>query len=247
MATLSPEVCGGALALARLSGLAVAAPLWSEGAMPASVRFAAVTLAAALVAPAITAPALAMPELLTLAGLELAWAVAVATTARMVLAAAEIGAHLMAQSLGLQFAGQYDAQGTSEDPMLALGRTAAGLAFVAAGGLHAVVAAAVRAPSTDWLTTSGALAPSAARAVHAAESAMGHGLSLAAPVMVAALASNLALALAQRVVASAQIIAVGFAATLLFGGAAALATAADFATGVEALAALAARTLLEVP
>lgn len=247
MAALSPEVCGGALALARMAGLAAAAPLWSEGAVPAPVRFAAVTLAAALVAPTMTAPALTMPELLALATLELAWGIAVAITARLVLASAEIGAHLMAQSLGLQFAGQYDAQDASEDPMLALGRAAAGLAFVAAGGLHAVVAAAARAPSMDWLAASGALATSAARAVAAAESAMGHGLALAAPVMVAALASNLALALAQRAVASAQIIAVGFAATLLFGGAAALATASDFVAGIEALAALATHTLLEPP
>lgn len=247
MAALSPEVCGGALALARLAGLVAAAPLWSEGAVPAPVRFAAVTLAAALLAPVSAAPALPLAELLPLAGLELVWGVAVATTARMVLAAVEIGAHLMAQSLGLQFAGQYDAQGTSEDPMLALGRAAAGLAFVAAGGLQAVVAAAARAPSADWLAGAAALVPSGTRALAAATSAVGHGLSLAAPVMVATLASNLALALAQRAVASAQIIAIGFAATLLFGGAAALVTATDFAAGAEALAALATRALLEAP
>lgn len=247
MAALSPEVCGGALALARLAGLASAAPLWSEGAVPARVRFAVVVLAAALVAPVSAAPALTMPELLALAALELAWGVVVATSARMVLAAVEIGAHLVAQSLGLQFAGQYDAQGTSEDPMLALGRAVAGLAFVTAGGLQAVVAAATRSPATDWLSASGALAPSAARALHAAESAAGHGLALAAPVMVAALASNLALALAQRAVASAQIIAIGFTATLLFGGGAALATSTDFVAGAEALAALATRVLLEAP
>lgn len=233
---------GAALVMARALALAATAPVLGDRDVPHSLRLGlAAILAAALAplraehAPPPTELAAFVPALVA----EAAAGLVAGLLARFTLAAAEVAGQLIGLSLGLGFAEQYDPRhGEASGILPVLARTVAGLAFLSAGGLAAAVAA-VAAPLPALGATT------AAAALDVAATAATWGLSLAAPVVLAALVGNLALALAHRAAPALNLFAVGFATSLLIAGAALLASSSSLASGLQRLAHRAVATLAE--
>jgi flagellar biosynthetic protein FliR len=133
----------------------------------------------------------------------------------------------MGLSLGLGFAAQYDVRaGESAGVLRTMLTTLGGLAFLAAGGVHAVVRSAAASPAE--ISQLAALAPAF---VHHATSAFAHGLSLAAPIVLAALAGNVALAVMNRAAPAINVFSIALSAVLVLGGVVLLATAAHLVAG----------------
>lgn len=234
LAALAP---GGLLAFARVAGLCATAPVIGDGDVPPSLRFGLALVLGAALAPLRGAVELSVSAL----AVELALGLIAGTAARFALAAVETAGQLIGISLGLGFAEQYDPRhGEAAGIVQVLARTVAALAFVGAGGL----AAMVRAAATPADLT--ALPGGAAAALALATSAATWGLGLAAPIVLAALLGNLALALAHRAAAALNLFAVGLAASLLVGGLALLATSAQLAAGMRAAAGRAVDALTDV-
>lgn len=61
---------------------------------------------------------------------------------------------------------------------------------------------------------------------------MGHGLALAAPIVLAALVGNIGLALISRAAPAANIFSIALAAVLIIGGLALVATSGDLIAGL---------------
>lgn len=242
MVTVAPELASATLVLARVAGLFAAVPVLGDGAAPRRVRLGLVVVTTALLTPmaAGAAPApVALEALAFAAALELAFGLVVAMTARFALAAAEIAGQLMSLGVGLHFAAQYDTQrGADDDAVVGLSRAVAGLAFLGAGGLDALIyaAAAPALPSGNAAQPADTLQHAALAALDLGTSAVSYGLGLAAPIVLAGLVGNLALAIAHRAVPAASLFAVGFSAVLLLGGAAAMSSADALVTGLGELA-----------
>lgn len=231
-----------ALVGARLLGLATAAPLTSEA--PARVRLAVVAAGTWALAPLAPWPPLEGGALLAATCIAFTYGLLTALAARFCLASVEIAGRLMSTSLGLYFAEQYDAQREADAGAVAqLARALGGLAFLAAGGLEAAVRAAAPTGTAGALPTTADLGSAATQVLAAGAGALADGLTLAAPLLVAAFTANVALALAHRAVAAANLFAVGFAAVLLLAGGIALASSGALVAGVQHLAARASAQL----
>lgn len=232
---------GAALVLARALALTASAPVLGDRDVPHSLRLGLAAILAAALAPLRAEHAPPPAELAAFVPALVAEATAgliAGLLARFTLAAAEVAGQLIGISLGLGFAEQYDPRhGEASGILPVLARTAAGLAFLAAGGLAATVAA-LAAPLPALGTTTAA-------ALDVAATAATWGLSLAAPVVLAALVGNLALALAHRAAPALNLFAVGFATSLLIAGAALLASSSSLASGFQRLAHRAVATLAQ--
>lgn len=235
--TLSEPEIGALIAtLARAGGLAATAPVIGDQGTSARARL--VFVLAITAALGLTHPPVELSALPLVASLELAVGIITGLTARIVLSRVAIAGQLMGLSLGLGFAAQYDVHaGESAGVMRSLTATVAGLAFLSAGGLESIVTSATAAPATVAHLT--ALGPSF---VHHATSAFGHGLALAAPIMLAALVGNIALAVMNRAAPAVNVFSVALSVVLILGGIALLATAAHFIAGATDTA----RTAIDV-
>lgn len=201
---------------------------------------------------ALSLPAL-VTRLLPALAVELGLGLLVGAAARFALAAVEVAGHLASQSLGLAFAEQYDPRlGGSTDIGRIIARTLAALAFLLAGGLEALVRAAAQPIDGHALGLATSAGPAAAAAAsglaadfaragsHAlrlATSATSLGLGIAAPLVLAALVGNLAVALAHRAANAINVFTVGFTVSILAVCAAALVATEPMIDGVRAAAA----------
>jgi flagellar biosynthetic protein FliR len=219
--TLSePEIGAVIAALARVGGLAATAPVLGDTGVSVRARLVFVLVVGAAVG-ANRAP-LAFSALPAVAAVELAVGIVTGLTARMILSRVAIAGQLMGLSLGLGFAAQYDIHaGESAGVLRTLCTTFAGLAFLAAGGLEAIVRSAAARPADLAQLTE--LGPAFVRHATAAFS---HGLALAAPILLAALVGNLALAVMNRAAPAVNVFSIALGAVLILGGAVLLATAA---------------------
>jgi flagellar biosynthetic protein FliR len=158
----------------------------------------------------------------TVAAIELAVGLATGFVARAIMASIAIAGQFMGLSLGLGFASEYDPHaGESAGVLRSLATTVASLAFLASGGLEALIRGAAAAPAD--LAQLSALGPAF---VHHATAAFAHGLALAAPITLAALVGNLALAVLNRAAPAVNVFSIALAAVLILGGTVLLATAA---------------------
>lgn len=233
-----------ALAMARLTGLCAAGPLLSDPELSRGLRVGFIAVIGAALAPLRLDEAAALlptpSAFATALAAELAFGLCIGAAARLTLSAAGVAGQLAGISLGLGLAEQYDPQ--RGEPAIAgqrLARTATDLAFVGAGGLDALV----RAAATPLANAD--LAGAAAYALRMATDAAGLGLGLAAPLLLAALLTNLALALAHRAAVAINLFTVGLAATLLTVGATALVTAPQLTHGLQLLVQRAVLALVE--
>ncbi|MEZ4365281.1 MAG: flagellar biosynthetic protein FliR [Kofleriaceae bacterium] len=228
-----------ALALARVAGLAFTAPLLGDASTSRRVRLVFVVAIAAMLAPLRLGAALS-PALPPALALELAAGLIAGTCARFVMARVETAGHLIGLSLGLGFAAQYQpSSGASASTTGILANTLGGLAFLAAGGLEAVVVAA--AGPTPSRPDDVLLRPDL-RAVGA--DALRAGLVLAGPVVAAALVANVGLALMNRAAPAINVFSINLIAVLLIGGLVVAAVGPQFVAGALASARTATEPLL---
>jgi flagellar biosynthetic protein FliR len=224
--TLSePEIGAYIAVLARVGGLAATAPVIGDPGVALRPRLVFVlAITAAVGATRAPLPFSALPAVVAV---ELAVGLATGLTARAVMSRIAVAGQLMGLSLGLGFASQYDPHaGESAGVLRSLVTTLASLAFLAAGGLEAVVRSAAAGPAE--LSQLTALGPAFVR--HAT-AAFGHGLALAAPTVLAALVGNLALAVMNRAAPAVNVFSIALAAVLILGGTVLLATAAHLVAG----------------
>jgi flagellar biosynthetic protein FliR len=219
--TLSEPEIGAYLAvLARVGGLAATAPVIGDSGVPLRARLVFV-VAVSFAVGATRAPVafLALPMVIAI---ELVVGLATGLTARAVMSGVAIAGQFMGLSLGLGFASQYDPHaGESAGVLRSLVTAIAGLGFLAAGGLEAIVRSAASSPAE--LSQLAALGPAF---LHHATAAFGHGLALAAPIVLAAFVGNLALAVMNRAAPAVNVFSIALSAVLILGGIVLLATAA---------------------
>jgi flagellar biosynthetic protein FliR len=224
--TLSEPEIGALIAtLARVGGLAATAPVIGDAGI--AVRGKLVFVIAVTAVIGLNRPPVAFAALPMIAPLELAVGLITGLTARMVMARVAIAGQLMGLSLGLGFAAQYDLHaGESAGVLRSLTATLASLAFLAAGGLEAIVRSAAASPAE--VSQLAALGP---LFVREATAAFGHGLALAAPIVLAAFAGNIALAVMNRAAPAVNVFSIALSAVLILGGVVLLATAAHLVGG----------------
>jgi flagellar biosynthetic protein FliR len=224
--TLSEPEIGALIAtLARVGGLTATAPVIGDPGISMRARLVFV-LSVTAVLGANRAP-VAFSALPLVATAELAIGLITGMTARVVVSRIAIAGQLMGLSLGLGFAAQYDVHaGESAGVLRTLIASMGGLAFLAAGGLEAVVRSAGSSPAE--LSQLAVLGPAF---VHHATAAFGHGLALAGPILLAAFVGNLALAVMNRAAPAINVFSIALSAVLILGGLVLLATAAHLVAG----------------
>jgi flagellar biosynthetic protein FliR len=143
-----------------------------------------------------------------------------------------VAGQLMGLSLGLGFAAQYDMHaGESAGVLRSILTTLASFAFLTAGGFEAIVRSAAAAPAE--ISQLVALGPAL---VHHATSAFAHGLSLAAPIVLAALVGNIGIAVMNRAAPAVNVFSIALSGVLILGGMVLMATAAHLVAGLTASA-----------
>jgi flagellar biosynthetic protein FliR len=226
--TLSEAEVGALIAtLARVGGLAATAPVIGDPGVAARAKLVFVLAVTAAIGFA-RAP-VELSALPVVASVELAVGLVTGLTARFAMSRIAIAGQLMGLSLGLGFASQYDLHaGESAGVLRSMLTTLASFAFLTAGGLEAVVRSAAASPAN--IAQLAALGPAL---IHHATSAFGHGLALAAPIMLAALAGNIALAVMNRAAPAINMFSIALSAVLILGGMVLLATSAHLVAGLS--------------
>jgi flagellar biosynthetic protein FliR len=230
MTLTEPEIGALIATLARTGGLAATGPVIADPGV--SLRARLVFVLAVTAAIAANRPPVPFAGLPLVAAAELAIGLITGLTARVILSRVAIAGQLMGLSLGLGFAAQYDVHaGESAGVMRSLIAALASLAFLAAGGLEAIVRSAASSPAElSQLTT---LGPAF---VHHATAAFGHGVALAAPILLAAFIGNVALAVMNRAASAVNVFSIALAAVLILGGLVLIATAAHLVAGTTSVA-----------
>jgi flagellar biosynthetic protein FliR len=229
--TLSePEVGALIATLARVGGLAATAPAIGDQGVSARAKLVFVLAVTAVIG--LGRPPVALADLPAIVSLELAVGLVTGLTARIAMARVAVAGQLMGLSLGLGFAAQYDMNaGESAGVLRSLLTTLGSFAFLTAGGLEAIVRSAAASPAE--ISQLAALGPTL---IHHATSAFGHGLSLAAPLVLAALVGNIALAVMNRAAPAVNVFSIALSGVLILGGMVLMATAAHLVAGLTATA-----------
>lgn len=215
-------------AMARAGGLAFTAPLLGDRTTPVRVRLVFTMAVAAVLAGrahgATPEPALALAAV----PLELAAGLLTGTTVRLILERVATGAQLIGIHAGLGFAQSYDpAAGESASALRGLVAAVGGLAFLAAGGLEAMVRA-IATPVGPL-----ALAHGLEGALAAAIAVSAGALGVAAPILLTATIVNVGLALINRAAPAVNVFSVSLPIVLLAAGVALLATASHTAAAID--------------
>lgn len=225
MTLTEPEIGAVIAVLARTGGLAATAPVIGDPGAPVRAKLAFVLTITALVAP--IRPPVAFAALPAVAALELAVGLLTGFTARAIMSSVAVAGQIMGLALGLGFASQYDPHaGESAGTLRTLITTVASLAFLASHGLEAIIRSAAAGPADL-----GQLADLGPAFVRHATAAFTHGLALAAPIVLAALVGNIALAVMNRAAPAVNVFSIALGAVLVLGGVVLLATAAHMIGG----------------
>jgi flagellar biosynthetic protein FliR len=225
MTLTEPEIGALLATLMRVAGLAATAPVIGDPSVSMRARLVFVLSVTAVIG--VNRAPVAFSALPAVAGAELVIGLITGFTARVVISRIAIAGQLMGLALGLGFAAQYDVNaGESAGVMRTLTATLGGLAFLAAGGLEAIVRSAASSPAD--LAQLAILGPAF---VHHAAAAFGHGLALAAPILLASFVGNVALAVMNRAAPAVNVFSISLSAVLILGGMVLLATAAHFVAG----------------
>lgn len=199
------------LCFARVTAFFVAAPLSGESGFSGRLRvmFSAV-IAAALVP---VRPTIVMDQFFFAMPGELLLGLAFGFSARVVLAGVEAGGQLLGLKLELGFAGTFDPMAREEAlPTRRIAHALAGLAFVAQHGFELALRGLVRTA-----VPTRALGVMTERMVDATADVFLIGIRMSAPLLIAAVTINFALALGARAAPALNIFSVMLAATLVVG------------------------------
>lgn len=203
---------GGLSAFARVGALMQAAPLTGDRTMPMRVRGAAAVVFAVALAP--TRPPVELAALPLVLPVEILVGLITGFAARLALASVEAGGQLLGVQMEIGFAAFFDQRlGEESLPTREIIAAFAGLAFLACGGLEAMIRAAAVLPAADLagrsvLETLASLPERGADVILVA-------IRLAAPVAVAALVANLASALASRAAPGMNVFAITLSLVLV--------------------------------
>jgi flagellar biosynthetic protein FliR len=232
--TMLPEIAVFVLEATRISGLVIAAPLaWSSA--PAQARVG-LTLAVAMGVHGVYPAALHardIVEVLSTVPVELLIGLAMGLVVRFALAAVQVAADVFAPMLGFGVASLFDPHAeVTETPLAQLLRQLAVL-FALILGLHRVALGAVL-ESFRLLPIGAVLGPGGAAEglLEASSAAIAAGTRLAMPIVAVLLATQVALAFVSRAAPAMQIFSVGFAVTLIFGGATLVLALPDMGTSI---------------
>jgi flagellar biosynthesis protein FliR len=237
---LTADVCGFLATFVRAAALMQTAPVIGEKAVPAKVRVAAAA-ATALAVYSVRGPIdpQALPMILPA---ELALGLLAGLSARMIIAGAEVGGQLLGLQLGIGFAGQYDPSlGEESLPTRRIVAAFASLAFLALGGLDAVVRI-LAAPPPGGRT----IAALGADLILRSGEVLVVAVRIAAPLLLTAVIVNLATGLASRAAPAINVFSVSFAVVLAVSGLVLVATAPILMSEVVATAGRAVELLVRV-
>ncbi len=224
--------------LARAGGLVATAPVVGDNGVPARAKLVFVLVIALTVAP--NRQGIPLADVGLTAIVELCVGLLTGLCARFIMQRAAVAGQLFGLTLGLGFAAQYDVRaGESAGTIRSIIMAISSLVFLSAGGLEAIVHSATAAPAS--ILHIGMLGP--ALLEHGA-AAMGNGLALAAPVVLAALVGNIGFALISRAAPAANIFSIALAGVLVIGGLTLVATSGDLIAGLTADARAAINVLL---
>ncbi len=217
---LAPEYWPAfALVSARVAGVMVVAPVWSMRAVPRTIRGAFAILLTVALLPTIS-PAALPEEMLAfpiLLGSELLFGVAIGLTASLFVYAAQVAAEVIAVQMGLSIAGILAPTASGSPPGIAELQHLMALAVYMALGGHLLLIQALSnslqvikpgvvidiAGGRTLVTVVGGLFPAAVR--------------VAAPVMVALVLTNIALAILGKAVPQLNILMLAFPITIGIG------------------------------
>jgi flagellar biosynthesis protein FliR len=211
--------------LMRCGAIAMTAPVIGDANVP--VRAKLVLTVSVAFAIAANHPGVPFAELPRTAVLELAAGVVTGLTASFVLARIAIAGQVMGLALGLGFAQEFDPRaGESAGTVRSIATALGGLAFLGAHGLEALV----RGIATP--TSAIAVGIGCFDLLRIGAAAFGHGLALAAPVVLAALVVHVGLAVMNRAAPAMNVFSVSLSAVLALATTVLLATSGSFVLGL---------------
>ncbi|HEY1546353.1 MAG TPA: flagellar biosynthetic protein FliR [Kofleriaceae bacterium] len=233
-----PTIGAFIVVLLRVGAVAATAPVIGDGGVPARAKLVfAVAIAMCIGA---NHPGVMYVDLPRTAILELASGVITGLTASFVLARVAVAGQVMGLVLGLGFAQEFDPHaGESAGTIRMITTSLAGLAFLAANGLEALVRG-VSTPATVFALGNGCV-----DLLRVGTAAFGQGLSLAAPIMLAALVTNVGLAVMNRAAPAMNVFSVALSAVLALGTTVLLASSGSFVSGVAEAARQATQVLAQ--
>lgn len=226
--TIDDATIGAFLATAaRATALTATAPVIGEGGVPLRAKVVFVLVITAAIAS--NRAGVAFDALPLITAVELCVGIVTGLTARFIMARAAVAGQLVGISLGFGFASQYDVHaGESAITVRTLLTSISALAFLAVGGLEAIVrGVAVPAHALD-------LAAFGPELLREGAEAMRHGVTLAAPVILAALVGNIGLAVMNRAASAINVFSVALSAVLILGGSVLLGASGGMIGGVIA-------------
>jgi flagellar biosynthesis protein FliR len=225
----APEVGAFLVALMRVGAIAMTAPVIGDSGVPVRARL--VFCVAVAIALAANRPGVDMDTLPATALTELGSGIITGLTARFVMARLANAGQLMGMALGLGFASEYDVHaGENAGVLRTLCSTLGSLAFLGAHGLEAIVRSV--AQPTSGLGMLGGTS----QLLREGTASFGWGLSLAAPIILAAVIGNLGLAVMNRAAPAMNVFSIALSAVLLIGIALLVASAGGFVSGAMAVA-----------
>ncbi|HEY0253527.1 MAG TPA: flagellar biosynthetic protein FliR [Kofleriaceae bacterium] len=220
--SLTPAEIGAFLvAFVRVAAVAFTAPVIGDQGVPVRARLVfCVSVAIALAA---NRPGVEPADVPVTAIVELGSGIITGLTARFVMARLANAGQLMGLALGLGFASQFDVHaGENAGVVRTLAATLGSLAFLAAHGLEAIVrSVATPASGLGMLMQTNDL-------LRQGTASFGYGLSLAAPIMLAALVGNLGIAVMNRAAPAVNVFSVALGAVLILGLALMIGSAGGF-------------------
>lgn len=237
-----PEATIGAVlaAMARAGGLAATAPVLGEQGVSARAKLMFVLLVGAAVGA--NRQGVMYADVPVAVIVELMVGLMTGLVSRFVMARVAVAGQLVGLSLGLGFASQYDVHANeSAGTIRMIFTTLASLAFLAVGGLDQIVRS-IATPA--HAAHAFMLGPELLRAGSAA---FGFGLSLAAPLVLAALVGNLGFAVMNRAAPALNVFSIALPGVLVLGGAVLLATSGSLIANLTGTARVASDTLLGLP
>lgn len=240
MTVSEPEVGAIIAAIARVGGLAATAPVLGEQGVSMRARLAFVILVGAAIGA--NREGVGYADVPTTAILELAVGLMTGLVARFVMARVAVAGQLVGLSLGLGFASQYDVHANeSAGTIRILFTTLASLAFLYVGGLEAIVRSCATPAHPVHVFLIGP------ELLRIGASSFGFGLSLAAPLVLAALVGNIGFAVMNRAAPAMNVFSIALAGVLVLGGAVLLATSGSLIASLTDTARASADSLLGLP
>jgi flagellar biosynthetic protein FliR len=204
----------------RVLGMMTSAPIFSNRSYPTRARVALAAAVALLVAPFAGAPDTAL--LGTAAGIgavaqEVAVGITIGFVARLLFTGFEMAGELIGLQMGLSFAGFFDPQAGTANPVGLTINSVSTLTFVAINGPLALLATVIE--SFQWLPAGSSAAAflSERSPLQLGAETFALALSLALPFMGMLLFVNVAMGVVSRVAPQLNLFGVGFPVTILVG------------------------------